>query len=72
MGEDDIAVTSRIARSAVAVMRKLDTLPAVTAALTALLGGDLAAAPAEGTAPAPELLPMYPQGTLLTWRAHRV
>lgn len=50
-------------------MRRLETPAAVTAALTALLGGDLAAPVAEGTAPTPELLPLYPQGTLLTRRA---
>lgn len=66
MGQDDVAVTSRIAGGAVAVMRQLETLAAVTAALTALLGGDLAVPAAEGTEPAPELLPLYPQGALLT------
>ena len=61
LGADDIAVTSRIARSAVQVVKQLDTLGAATAALAALLGGDLAPPAADdGTAAATELLPLYP------------
>lgn len=63
LGVDDIAVTSRVASSAASVMKQLDTLDAATAALTALLGGDLKPLPTEdGTAAASELLPLHPPG----------
>lgn len=61
----EVGVGARIARGACEVVRRMDSPPALAAALAAVVGGDLVLAPpagANGDEGAAALLPLYPPG----------